>query len=173
MVFGKKKYQIIFGKLLCPIPQLGDSPFTVNCFVYLEGDEAGSSKWGDASDRSKFHLELHLQELDDNPENKVNSASRDPVTTSVDGLGGLTSASGRDAKVTENGGLRFDLDRLYIDPNIDKGTFRIHAKLFRAHFGLLDELLAEADSEPFTRGDMAKHKLPEGWEMFQGCGGMR
>lgn len=176
MLFGKKKYQLIVGKLVSPIPQLGDGPFTVTCFVYLEGKKVGSPKWRDADERSIFRLELQLQQLGgriDNP----NSVPQHSVYSSIDGLEGLTSVSGLDSKVTENGGLRFDLDRLHILPEIEKGTFRIHAKLSRAHSNPLRsseyELLAEADSEPFTRGDMTKHTLPEGWEEFRGCGGFR
>lgn len=77
----------------------------------------------------------------------------------------------------EDGGLRFDLDRLHILPSIDEGTFGVHAKLARAQSKLLKgseyQVLAEADSEPFTRGDMTKHRLPDDWEMFPGCGGFR
>lgn len=179
MLFGKKKsqYQLIVGKLVSPIPQLGDGPFTVTCFVYLEGKEAGSPKWRDVDERSRFYLELQLQQLGSQTNDKPTSVPQQPVPTSINGLEGLTSVSGLGSKVMDNGGLKFDLDRLHILPEIDKGTFQIHARLFRTHFSLLrdaeDELLAEADSEPFTRGDMTKHRLPEGWEEFQGCGGFR
>lgn len=179
MLFAKKKnqYQLIVGKPVSPIPQLGDGPFTVTCFVYLGEKQAGSPKWRDIDERSRFRLELQLQQLGSESNDKPTSVPQQPVPTSIDGLEGLTSVSGLDSKVMESGGLRFDLDRLHILPRIEKGNFQIHAKLFRAHFSLLrnaeDELLAEADSEPFTRGDMTKHRLPEGWEMFQGCEGFR
>ncbi|KAG6359975.1 hypothetical protein INS49_011029 [Diaporthe citri] len=177
MLFGKKKYELIVGKLVSPIPQLGDSRFTVTCFVYLEGEKAGSPKWHNVHERSRFHVELQLQQLDGNTDETATSAPQHPMANPIDGLEGPTSLSGLHSKVTENGGLRFDLDRLHILPEIEKGTFRIHAALFRAHFNLLRsseyELLAEADSETFTRGDMTKHRLPEGWEEFQGCGGFR
>lgn len=179
MLFSKKKYpcQLVVGKLISPIPQLGDAPFTVTCFVYLEGKQAGSPKWRDVDERSRFRLELQLQQLRGKTDDKLTSMPQHPVPTSIDGLEGLTSVSGLGAKVMENGGLRFDLDRLHILPKIDKGIFQIHVRLFRAHLSVLrnaeDELLAEADSEPFTRGDMTKHRLPEGWEMFQGCEGFR
>lgn len=172
MLFSKKRYEVIVGKFVCPVPQLGDCPFSVSCFVYLEGEKAGSPKWRDVNERSKFRLELQLQELvDGQTETKTSTASP------IDGLEGLTSVSGLDAKVLGNEGLRFDLDRLHIVPEIEKGTFKIHAKILRARSGRVGgsehEVVAEADSEPFTRGDMTKHKLPEGCEKFQNCGGMR
>lgn len=181
MLFGKKKYQyqLIVGELISPIPQLGDAPFTVTCFVYLEGKQAGSPKWRDVDERARFRLELQLQQLGGQTNDKPNPVPhwQKPVPTSINGLEGLTSVSGLESKVMESGELRFDLDRLHILPKIEKGIFQIHARLFRAHFSLLrnaeDELLAEADSEPFTRGDLTKHRLPEGWEMFQGCEGFR
>lgn len=177
MFFDKKRYHLIIGKLVSPIPQLGDGPFTVTCFIRLEGEKAGSPKWRDVDERSRFRLELQLQQLGDNTDGGATSTPRHPVSTPTDGLEGLTSVSGLDSKVTENGGLRFDFDRLHILPEIEKGTFQIHAKLSRIHFNPLRsseyEILAEADSEPFTRADMTKHRLPEGWEMFKGCGGFR
>lgn len=180
MLFGKKKekYQLIVGKLISPIPQLGDGPFTVSCFVYLEGEKAGSPKWRDVNERSRFCLELQFQEVDDGTEHgDASSKQRNLVYRPVDGLKGLTSVSGLGSKVTESGGLRFDLDQLHILPETDKGTFRIHAKLSRAQSKFLHgtecEILAEADSEPFTRGDMTKHRLPGGWEIFHGCEGFR
>lgn len=177
MFFDKKKYQLDVGKLVSPVPQFGDGSFTVNCFVYLEGEKAGSRKLRDGNDRSRLHLELELQELDGKHEYKAASASRHPVFKPIDSLEGLTSRSGLESETLDSGGLRFDLDGLHILPKIDKGTFRIHAKLSRAHFSLRGgseyELLAEADSEIFTRGDMTKHRLPDGWEIFQGSGGFR
>lgn len=178
MLFGKKdRCQLIVGKLISPIPQLGDGPFTVSCFVYLEGEKAGNPKWRDINERSRFRLELQLQELDDKIEHGDASSQRDLLYSPVDGLKGLTAVSGLGSKVTESGGLRFDLDQLHILPEIDKGTFRTHAKLSRARSKFLHgpecEMLAEADSEPFTRGDMTKHRLPDGWEIFHGCEGFR
>lgn len=168
MLFGKKKYQLSCGRLVSPIPQLGDAEFTVSCFVHLEGEKAGSPKWGDVVDRPKFRLELQLHELDDGPENKA---------TTVDGLGGLTSVSVLSSEIMEDGGLRFDLKGLHIVPKIDKGTFRLHVELSlpcsNPLRGSKYELVAEADSEPFTRGDMTKHRLPDGWEWSENCGGFR
>lgn len=178
MIFGKnkKRYQLSVGELVSPIPQLGDARFTVSCFVYLEGEKAGSPKWRNANDRSRFRLELQLEQINYKPENEATPASKHPIPIPIEGLEGLISVSGLGAKVMEDGGLRFDLDGLHILPKIDEGTFRIHAKLSRAKSNHRDseyQMLAEADSEPFSRGDMTKHRLPDGWEIFSGCGGLR
>lgn len=179
MTFGKKKkvYQLSVGKLVSPVPHLGDGRFTVSCFVYLEGEKAGSAKWRDDNNRSRFRLELRLEQIDYKPENESTPLLKHLVPTPIDGLEGLTSVSGLGSKVMEDGGLRFDLDRLCILPSIDKGIFRIHANLSRAQSKLPRiveyEVLAEADSEPFTRGDMTKHRLPDDREMFSGCGVLR
>lgn len=125
MIFvkNKKRYQLSVGELVSPIPQLGDTRFTVSCFVYLEGEKVGSPKWRDANGRSKFRLELQLEKLDNEPENEATPASMHPVPTPIDGPEGLTSVSGLGAKVMEDECLRFDLDRLHILPKIDEGTF--------------------------------------------------
>ncbi|KAK2607116.1 hypothetical protein N8I77_005820 [Diaporthe amygdali] len=177
MLFHTRKYQIIIGRFICQPPQIGEGRFTVSCFVYLEGEKAGSLKWRDENDRSKFQLELQLQAIDGTSMDEVNLTSRTSSPTPVDSLNGLTSVSGLDSKVMDNGGLRFDFERLHIPDSITTGSIRIHAELSRAKHNLLRgseyQLVAEADSESFTRGDMTKHKLPVGWEEFAGCEGLR
>lgn len=71
MVFGKKKkvYQLNVGKVVSPIPRLGDARFTVSCFVYLAGKKAGRPKWHDDNARSRLRLELQLEQPDEKSEN--------------------------------------------------------------------------------------------------------
>lgn len=177
MFFDKRRYQVIVGNLLSPMPQLGDASFTVNCFVYLEGQDINNPKVHDENDRSRLRLELELLEIDDMAGHKAAAATKPRVKKLIEGLQGRTSRTGVEAVILESVGLRFDLGDLHLPREIRRGTFRIHAKLSRSRFSLRGgseyELLAEADSETFTRGNMAKHMLLDGWEVFHGCGGFR
>lgn len=177
MFFDKRRYQVIVGNLISPATQFGDGSFTVNCFVYLEGQDINNPKVQNSNERSRLRLELELLEIDDKAKHKATSATEPRVKKLIEGLQGRTSRTGLEAVILESVGLRFDLDGLHIPPEIRRGTFRIHAKLSRSRFSLRGgpeyELLAEANSETFARGNMAKHMLPDDWEVFHGCGGLR